>query len=70
MVAVEVADFPALMRQEILPEMNNKMARPAAQEVVELVMVHPHLQEMPVVLLCQDKDLTAEQVEMRRLPPA
>ena len=69
-VAVEVADFPAPTLQVILLVIHSKMARPVAQEAAVLVTVHPHLYQMAVVLLCQDKDLPAEQVEMRRLPPA
>jgi hypothetical protein len=69
-VEVEVADFPAPMRQQILPVIHSKMARPEAQEAAVLVTVHPHLYQMAVAPACQDKDLTADQVEMRRLPPA
>jgi hypothetical protein len=46
------------------------MDRLVAQEAAVLVTVHPHLYQMAVAPACQDKDLPAAQVEMRRLPPA
>ena len=63
-VVVVVADFLALTRQQILQGINNKMVSPAAQEVVGLVMVHPHLQGSPVVPVWLDKDCQADQAEL------
>lgn len=63
-----MADFPAAMREQILPVINKTMVSPAAQGVVGLVMVHPHLQEMPAVPVCLDKDCQAHQAEMHPPP--
>ena len=68
--AEEVAVFLAQMRLLTLPRIHSKMARLVAQEAAVLVTVHPHLYQMAVAPACQDKDLPADQVEIRRLPPA